>query len=111
QAEGGHRRLDELHGVVNRQPSGDRAARRVDVKGDLFFGIFGLQEQELGGDQVGDVVVDFAAQKNNPVLEQPRVNVVGAFTAAGLLDNDWNQIAHNAIRRGMLTLTPLNVQH
>src|SRR5690242_569266 len=99
--------LDELHRIVNRQPRRNRAARRVDVEGNFFLGVLGFQKQELGGHQVGDIVINLAAQKNNPVLEQPRVDVISALSTAGLLDYDWNQIAHNAIWRGMLTQTPV----
>ena len=84
--------LDELHRVVDRESSGYRAARRIDVEADLLFRVFRLQKEQLRGDQVGDVVVDRMAQKDDPILEQPRIDVVGAFAAARLLDDHRNQV-------------------
>ena len=55
---GGDVGLDVLHGVVDRQAGGDRAAGRVDVEGDVLLGVLRLEEEHLGDDQVGDVVVD-----------------------------------------------------
>src|SRR5581483_498387 len=82
-----HVRLDVLHGVVHRHARGDRAARRIDVKLNVFFRILGRQEQHLRDHQVGHGVVDGRAQKNNVVPQQPAVNVVGAFAAPGLLND------------------------
>src|SRR5437667_3131640 len=45
QTEGRDRRLDELHRIVDCESGGNRTARRVDIKIDLLFGIFGLEEQ------------------------------------------------------------------
>ena len=50
-AVGGHVAGDELHRVVDRQPGGDAAARRVDVKVDRGLGVFGLEEEQLGDDR------------------------------------------------------------
>ena len=86
-AGGDHVGLDELHGVVNRHARGDRAARRIDVQLNVSFRIFGLQKQQLRGDQIGDVIVNRRADKNDVVFQQPRINVVGALAAAGLFDH------------------------
>src|SRR5438128_10815461 len=64
---GRNRRLDEQHRVVDREARRYRATRRVDVEVDLFLWIFGFQEQELRGDQIGDVVINFAAKKNDSI--------------------------------------------
>ena len=61
---------------------------RVDVEVDVLLRVLGLEEQQLGDDQVGDVVVDRRAEEDDAVLEQARVDVVGALAAAGLLDDD-----------------------
>ena len=58
-------RLDVLHGVVDRQAGLDRAARRIDVERDVLVGILGLQKQQLGDDQVGDLVVDGRPQEDD----------------------------------------------
>ena len=86
-ADGGHVRPDELHGVVNRHAGGNRAAGRVDVKRDVFFRVFGLQEQHLRDDQVGDIVIDRSAKKNDVVPQQPGINIVGPLAPAGLLNH------------------------
>ena len=61
---------DELHRVVDRHPGRDRSAGAVDVEPDVGVGILALQEQQLGADLVGDVVVDVGAEHDHAVLEQ-----------------------------------------
>jgi hypothetical protein len=39
-----------------------------------FSGVLGLEEQELGHDQVGDVVLDRITQEDDAVLEEPAVD-------------------------------------
>ena len=56
---------DELHRVVDRQAGVDLAARRVDVHADVAVGVGGLQVQELGDDEVGDLVVDRRAEEDD----------------------------------------------
>ncbi len=58
----------EAHRVVDRKACGDIAARGVDVDVDIFFGIFGAQEEELGDDRIGDLVIDLGADKDDPVF-------------------------------------------
>ena len=79
--------LDMLHRVHDGQSRRDRPAGRIDVERDLLLGIFGLQEEELGDDQVGEVVVDRAAQKDDVVLQKARVDVVRALAGAGFFDD------------------------
>jgi len=55
-----------------------------------------LQEKQLGDDQIADIVVDFGADKNNAVLQKPRVDIVRTLAAAGLLNNDRHQ--HGSMR-------------
>ena len=43
---------------------------------DVALGILTLQEQELRGDEVGEVVVDDAADEDDPVAKEPRLDVV-----------------------------------
>src|SRR5213080_1504844 len=43
--------------------------------------------QELGHDEVCDLVVDRCAEEDDPVLEQARVDVEGALAARVLLDH------------------------
>ncbi len=65
---GGHVTGQKLHRVVNCQARRDGAAWRVDVKVDVFFPVFHLEEQKLRDDQIGDVIVDLRPDKNDPVL-------------------------------------------
>ena len=90
-AQRGHVRLDELHGVVDRQAGRNRTAGRVDVEVDVLVGVFRLQEQHLRDHQVGRRVVHRTDQEDDPFLEQARVDVVGAFATAALLDDHGHQ--------------------
>ena len=75
---------DELHRVVDREARRDAAARRVDVHRDLLLRVLRLQEEELRDDRVGRVVRHLAAEHDDAVLQEARVDVVGAFAARGL---------------------------
>src|SRR4051794_12435412 len=86
-----HVRLDEVHRVVHREPGVDRAARRVDVDRDVLVRVRGLEVQQLGDDQVGDHVVDRAAEEDDPLVEQAGVDVELALAASGALDDHGDQ--------------------
>ena len=89
-----HRRdvgLDELHRVVDREARVDAAAGRVDVDRDVLVGILALQVQQLGDDEVRDLVVDRRAEEDDPLVEQPRVDVELALAARGALDDHRDQ--------------------
>jgi hypothetical protein len=77
----------KLHGVVNGQAGGDGAAGRVDVDVDVFFGIVHLQEEELRYDGVGDVVIDRRSEKDDPVLQEARIDIVALLPPTGLFDD------------------------
>ena len=83
-----HVGLDELHRVVDRQAGADAAARRVDVQRDVLVGVLALEEQQLRDDEVGRLVVHRADQEDHALAQQAAVDVVSAFAAAGLLDDD-----------------------
>src|SRR5919109_3220317 len=89
-----HVRLDELHRVVDREAGVDAAARRVYVEADVLVGIFGLEMQQLRDDQVRNVLVDRGAEEHDPLVEKARVNIEGALSSRGLLDDHWDQWAH-----------------
>src|SRR6185369_10917586 len=65
----------------------------VDVERDVLLWVLGFEEQHLGDDQAGDVVVHRTAQKDDVVLEQARVDVIGALAPVRLLHNHRNQHA------------------
>ena len=69
-ADGAHLGSDELHGVVDRHAGRDRPSGRVDVEPDRLFGVLRLEEQHLGDELVGHVVVDVGAEEHHPVLEE-----------------------------------------
>jgi hypothetical protein len=43
--------------------------------------------EQLGDDQVRDLVVDLGAEDDDPLGEQPRLDVEGALATGGLLDH------------------------
>ena len=88
--------LDELHCVVDRKSGIHRAARGVDVDRDVLVGVLRLEMDQLRNDQVGDVLGDRGAEKDDPLVEQPRVDVEGALAARGLFDHHRDQGAHEA---------------
>ena len=75
QADGLDLRPDELHRVVDRRQRGERAARRVDVDGDVAVGVDRLQRQQLRHHVVGRRVVDLHAEEDDALLEQLGVRV------------------------------------
>ena len=79
------------HRVVDRESRGNRAARAVDVNADLLVRILAVEEEQLGDHQVGDVIVDLAAEKDDAVAQQSGVDVVGALAARGALDDAGNE--------------------
>ena len=87
------RRPQVLHGVVDREAGRDLAAGRVDVQADVLLRVLGLEEQELGDHQVGEVVLDRVTQEDDPLAQQPRVDVVGALPPAGGLDDHGHEHA------------------
>ena len=91
-----HVGLDELHRVVDREAGVDAAAGRVDVEADVLVGVLGLEVQELGDDQVGDVLRDGRAEEDDALVEQPGVDVERALPAGGLLDDHRDEWAHGA---------------
>ena len=68
--------LDELHRVVDRHARGDRAAGRVDVEVDVLVRVLGREQQHLGADRVGHLVVDHRAEEDDPLAQQPLVDRV-----------------------------------
>jgi hypothetical protein len=65
-----------LHHVVDRQPGVDAAAGRVDVDADVAPVVLGGEQDQLGADPVGDVVVNLLAEEDDPVPEHPLEKLV-----------------------------------
>src|SRR3954447_20501372 len=89
-----HVGLDELNRVVDRETRVHRPAGRVDVERDVLVGVLRLQVNELGHDEVRDVIRHGRAEKDDSLVEQPRVDVERAFTARRLLYDHRDQWAH-----------------
>src|ERR1700710_635413 len=75
---GAHRRPDVLHGVVDRETGGHDAAWAIDIERNILGRVLALQEQQLGADQGAHLVEDLAGQEDDPLLEEPGVDVVRA---------------------------------
>ena len=93
-AQGRHRRTDEMHGVVDRHPRGDHAARGVDVHRNLLLRSLGLEKEKLRNHQRRHPVLDRTGDENDALLEEPRINVVGPLAADGLLDHHGDDVVH-----------------
>ena len=73
---GGDVGLDVLHRVVDRHAGGDRAARAVDVQPDVLVRVLRRQQQHLRADGVGVVVADLGPEPDDPLAQEPLVDVV-----------------------------------
>ncbi len=52
-----------------------------------LFGFSELEKEQLGAEQGADLIEHRAGQEDDALLEQPGIDVVGAFPAGGLLDH------------------------
>jgi len=86
-AHGRDPRTDVAHGVIDGQPGGNHAPGAVDVDVDVLVRVFGSQEEQLRHDDVGNLVVDWCADEDDAVLEEPRVDIKGALATVGGLDH------------------------
>ena len=59
---------------------------------DVLLGILRLQEQELRHHEVRVHVIDLTVHEDDPVLEEPGIDVVGSLPAARLLDDDRDEV-------------------
>ena len=82
-----HIALHEAHRIVDREARGHGAAGRVDINIDVLAGIFHVEEEDLGNDQVRDHIIDRRSDKNNTILKKAGVNVVGALPFSGCFDD------------------------
>jgi hypothetical protein len=67
------------------------AAGAVDIQVHVLFGILAFEKQQLRGDQVGEVVVDDAADEDDPVAEEAGIDVVRTLAAVRGLDDGGDQ--------------------
>lgn len=83
----GNLRLDVVHRVQNGEASGDVAAGGVDIERDVFVGVFGSEKEELRNDEIRDITIDGAAQKDDALLEEAAIDIVGAFAERRFFDD------------------------
>ena len=69
-ADGRDVRPHELDCVVDGQPGGHDAARRVNVHAYVAVRVLALQVEELSDHQIRDLVVDGRAEEYDPFLQQ-----------------------------------------
>ncbi|MCY1543573.1 hypothetical protein D9M68_793980 [compost metagenome] len=60
---------------------------------DVLVRVFRFKEQQLRGYQIGHVVFDRTDQEDHALLQQARVDVIGALTAGRLFDDHGHQAA------------------
>ncbi len=96
---GRNRRLDVLHGVVDRQRRGHLTAGAVDIHADFLLRVFRFKEQQLRANQRGHTIFERTGQEDDPLTQQTRENVERAFTAAGLLHHHRNEVVGDVIDR------------
>lgn len=84
QAVGVHIAGNKLHRIINGQSRRDRAAGGININVNVLFRVCHLEEQQLGNDGVGYVVINAGADEDDAVLEEPGINVKSAFPASVL---------------------------
>src|SRR5204863_951431 len=89
--------LHVLQRVVDSKEGGDVTARAVDVEADVLVRALGFQEEDLGADDVGDVVVDGRAEEDDVLPEQARVDVPATLAPVGRLDDLGDVIGHSPL--------------
>src|SRR4029450_11272022 len=85
-----------------------------------FFGFSASRKSSCAADQRGDLVFDRARDKDDALLQEARINVIGPLAAVGLLDHhghqrvqvDFGQVSHRhfegLVRHGGPSLTMEN---
>ena len=75
---------------MDREARGHHASRRVDVHENILLRVLGLEEEKLGGDEAGHMILDRTRDEDDPLAQQPRINIEAALAPVGLLDDDGN---------------------
>ena len=53
--------------------------------------VLGLEEEELGDDDVCGVVGDGSVDADDALLEESGEDIVGSLSSGGVLDHHWNE--------------------
>jgi hypothetical protein len=89
-AHGGDIGFDVLHGIVNRQPGGDDATRRVDVKLISLSGSSDSRNSIWAINRLATSSLMAVPKKDNTVFQESRIDVVGPLSPAGLVNDHRN---------------------
>src|SRR5207248_760739 len=81
----------------------------IDVDVNVLFRILHLQKQQLGDDEIGNVIIHWRADKNDAVLEQPRIDIVAPLAPASLLHHHRDQYLRNIFVRRAHAFSSLTV--
>ncbi len=81
----GHVGADVLDDVVDGHAGIGKPTRGVDVERDVTLGVLRLEVEQLGDDEVGDLVVDLLPEEHDALAQEQRVDVEGALAARRLL--------------------------
>mmetsp|Transcript_26009 Transcript_26009/g.57811 ORF Transcript_26009/g.57811 Transcript_26009/m.57811 type:complete len:247 (-) Transcript_26009:211-951(-) len=104
--DGNYLRGDVLHAVVDGKTTDDRTAGTVDVEVDGFVGVLGVEVEHDADYLVGQLVVDFGSDEDDPLAVQPVVDVhpFGTLRAGGAVGYLGNANGHHgyvvAVRTG-----------
>ena len=79
-----------LHGIVNGKSCRHVTTRAVDIQRDILLRVLVLKENQLRHDVVRHFIVDGRTQEDDALLEEAGVDVVGAFTTPGGLNDGRN---------------------
>ena len=83
-----------MHGIINRHARRDGTAGAVNIELDILLGVFTLEKEHLGYDQLCGSVRNLVTQENNAFLEEARKNVIGALSHSCLLYYIRDKICH-----------------
>src|SRR4051812_19105160 len=88
-----------LHRVVDGHAGRDRTTRRVDVEVDVTLVVLRREQQQLRADEVGDRVLDDAAEEDDALAQQPVVDalVEGRGARTGGTQGRDDQLAHRTL--------------
>ena len=64
-----------------------------------FFRILHLEEKKLGDDDVGDLIVDWSADEDDPVFKKAGIDIVGPLHPSFGFDDSRNDVTARAGRR------------
>ena len=91
-ADGRYLALDVLHRIVDRKAGRHGAAGAVNIEEDVLVRVVPLEEEHLRDDEVGRVVIDLAAEEDDAVLQQARIDIVRPLAAVGLFHDHRDQV-------------------